>query len=172
MKLPRPKISFRMRTFIEHAIVGGPFWDVCCDHGYVGIRALESNLFSEVYFVDQVPHIMNRLETLLEQSRKTTKEHKYFFYTQAGQDIESPVHGTLLIAGVGGLTIKTILASLIERKILHAKRLLLSPHTDELVLIDYLATESFQKIYQTSNKILIPEGKRHRALYILDLQST
>ena len=170
MRLPRPKLSSRMLTFIEHAVIGAPFWDVCCDHGYVGIKALETRLFPVVHFVDQVPHIMDRLKTLIEQSREGSLHSHYFLYSSSGEDLEENVEGTLLIAGVGGLTIKTILESLINKDKLKAQRLLLSPHTDERVLVDYMSNENFKTLYRPTEKILIPEGKRHRPLYLLDLK--
>lgn len=170
MKLPNPKLSTRMKSFLEHALKGQPLWDVCCDHGYVGIKALESSEFLEVHFVDQVPHIMQRLEMLLKQSWKIKSEHKYFLYLLPAEAIEGEVHGTLLIAGVGGLTIKTIVSTLIANQKLKAHRLLLSPHTDEKVLIQYLDDEIFKNLYTLTDKILMPEGKRFRPLYIFDLK--
>ena len=169
MKLPNPKLSKRMQHFIEFALKEKPFWDVCCDHGYVGIKALESCEYSEVHFVDQVPHIMQRLETLINQSWRIKADSKYFLHLLPGEKIELNVFGTLLIAGVGGLTIKTIISSLISTKILKAQRLLLSPHTDEKILIQYMEDESFYKLYSFSRKILMLEGARHRPLYIFDM---
>lgn len=159
-----------MKHFIDNALKGQPLWDICCDHGYVGIKALETSEFSEVHFVDQVPHIMDRLNTLIKQYWRIKPEHKYSLHLLSGEDLEMDVNGTMLVAGVGGLTIKTIVSTLIEKKKLHAKRLLLSPHTDEKVLIQYLDDADFQKIYGVTEKILMPEGKRFRPLYILDLK--
>ena len=135
MKLPSPKLSPRMKSFIEHAIPNASFWDVCCDHGYVGIQALTSNQFTSVHFVDQVPHIMKRLQQLIYQNKNLRAEHKFFLQTCPGEEIEGDVEGTLLIAGVGGLTMKNILTSLMSKKTLLAQRLLLSPHTDEKVIV-------------------------------------
>lgn len=170
MKLPNPKLTTRMKHFIDNALKNQPLWDVCCDHGYVGIKALETSEFPEVHFVDQVPHIMERLETLIKQYWRIKPEHNYFLHLHSGESLEMDVNGTMLVAGVGGLTIKTIVSSLIEKKRLHANRLLLSPHTDEKVLIQYLEDAEFQKIYSITEVILMPEGKRFRALYILDLK--
>ncbi len=169
MKLPNPKLSKRMQCFIENALKDRPFWDVCCDHGYVGLKALESCEFSEVHFVDQVPHIMHRLESLINQSWRIKANSKYFLYLMPGEDLEMEILGTILIAGVGGLTIKTIISSLITANKLKAHRLLLSPHTDEVVLVKYVEDNSFNKLYSLTNKILMPEGSRFRPLYIFDL---
>lgn len=158
-----------MRTLLEHALKNEPLWDVCCDHGYVGIKALESGHHKEVHFVDQIPHIMERLQLLINQSRSNTlKQQSYYLYTLAGQDISNDIYGTLLVAGVGGTTIVTILDGLITKKNLKAKRLLLSPHMDEKIFVNYIESENFKHHYFLKEKIMMPEGPRERPLYIFD----
>lgn len=168
MKLPSPKLTTRMKSFIDHAIVNAPFWDVCCDHGYVGIKALISGQFSEVHFVDQIPHIMKRLQTLIYQNRELRSEHIYELHICSGEDISRDVEGTLLIAGVGGLTMKNILSALINKGHLQCDRILLSPHTDEKVIVEYIMSDFFQGLYRVDDKKMLPEGKRERPLYILN----
>ena len=41
-------------------------WDLCCDHGYLGLRVLHEALCDQVVFVDRVPHIMADLAARLE----------------------------------------------------------------------------------------------------------
>jgi tRNA (adenine22-N1)-methyltransferase len=167
MRLPNPKLSPRMRTFLDYALIDNVLWDVCCDHGYVGIKAMESGSFTEVHFVDQIPHIMERLDKLIHQSKKI-KDHKYFLYTLPGEAIINEIHGTMLIAGVGGSTIKNILQGLFLKKNLKAKRLLLSPHMDEKIFVAYIDSEEFKNAYSFKEKILMKEGPRERPLYIFD----
>ena len=168
MKLPSPKLTIRMRSFIDHAIPHAPFWDVCCDHGYVGIKALVSSQFTVVHFVDQVPHIMKRLQTLIYQNRELRSEHQYQLHVCSGEEINSNVEGTLLVAGVGGLTMKNILNALIDKDHLQCDRILLSPLTDEKVIVEFIMSEFFQGLYSVDDKKLLPEGKRERPLYILN----
>ncbi len=168
-KLPSPKVSLRMKTFVEEAIDGLAFWDFCCDHGYIGIHALKTERFTEVHFVDQVPHIIDRLRALFAQSNKVKPEYRYFFHSLGGEDLEMEVDGNCLIAGVGGTTIKIILENLHSKNLLKAKRLLLSPHLDEHILLPFLE-EKLSEHYALVKKIMIPEGKRIRPLYVLDLK--
>ncbi len=170
MKLPNPRLSRRMKCFIDNALKNEPLWDICCDHGYVGIKALETSQFTEVHFVDQIPHIMDRLETLIKEYWRIKPEHNYTLHAMSGEDIEVDIYGTMLIAGVGGLTIKTIISSLLKKDKLHARRLLLSPHTDEKTLIQLLDEVEFKNLYHLTDKILLPEGKRIKPLYIVDLK--
>ena len=166
-RLPKPKISPRMKIFVDNSLDGIPFWDFCCDHGYIGIHALKSERFNEVHFVDQVPHIIHRLQALFLQSPHVKEQYKYFFHIAAGEDLSQEVHGNCLIAGVGGTTIKIILENLMAKNILHAKRLLLSPHLDEHILIPFMQNNLGEK-YLLKEKILIQEGRRNRPLYIFD----
>ncbi len=169
MKLPKPKLSPRMQIFLDQGIAGLPFWDICCDHGYIGIGALKSDKFSEVHFVDQVPHIMDRLEKLFLQSPHLKPHYRYFFHRLPGEAIEVEIFGSFLVAGVGGATATSILKSLLERKNLKAHRLLISPHMDEKILLTFTTEKIFKVQYQFIEKIEIEEAGRVRPLYIFDL---
>ncbi len=158
-----------MKIFIEEGLDDLPFWDVCCDHGYVGIGGLHSKRFSHVHFVDQIPHIMKRLELLIKQSPELDDSFFYTLHTIPAESINEDIHGTFLIAGVGGLSIKNILSACLETRKMKAQRLLLSPHTDEEVLIEYMLSEEFKKIYKIKERLLLKDNKRLRPLYILDI---
>lgn len=158
-----------MLTFLEHSMKDDALWDVCCDHGYVGIRALQSGEYTEVHFVDKIPHIMDRLEQLILQSSRKNK-CPYELHLMSGEDLERRLSGTVLIAGVGGMTIRTIIDSLIDKELLLAGRLLLSPHTDEKVLVAYMQSQKFKDRYLLIDKIMMPEGSRFRPLYIFNEQ--
>lgn len=110
-----------MQLFVDQALDGKEFWDFCCDHGYIGIGALESKRFSHVHFVDPVKHIMERLEQLIQQAPESDKL-KYSLHVKKGEEIESEVKGTAVIAGVGGLLITLILKALKEQKKLSAEK--------------------------------------------------
>ncbi len=167
-KLTSPKVSNRMKQFVDNALPALPFWDVCCDHGYIGIAALKSLKFEEVHFVDQVPHIMERLDKLIHQSPHLNPAYNFFLHISSGENLDMDIYGTILIAGVGGTTIIKILDSLFERQYLKANRLLLSPHLDEHILIPYLESNPISKLYTLTEKILMSERRRIRPLYIYD----
>jgi tRNA (adenine22-N1)-methyltransferase len=173
VKLANPRLSPRMKIFLHYSQKGQPFWDICCDHGYVGIGALKSGEFGVVHFVDQVPHIIERIRQLMSQSHNYQSENgkkenvHYFYHSLPGETIDRDVFGTILIAGVGGLTIKNILSALLQKERCKAERILLSPHTDEAVMVNFISSEYFLKYYELSEKVLITENKKERPLYIL-----
>lgn len=162
------KLSARLRVFLEQSLRDKPLWDICCDHGYVGIAALKEGTFSEVHFVDQVSHIIKKLESILIAEDYSTP---YYLHAIGAEGLNEKMSGTFLIAGVGGLTIKNIMSPLLKKELMQCERLLFSPQTDELVLVDFLASSEVSSLYELKEKILIPEGRRVRSLYVLDLRT-
>lgn len=170
-KLKNPKLTIRMKLFLEFTLKGEDFWDICCDHGYVGIGALKSNEYSNIHFVDQVPQIMERLSQLLKQTFLRLDEINCHLHVLPAESLDEEIKGNVLIAGVGGLTIKTILDTLLQSNKLKAKRIILSPHTDEAVLINYMISAEFQNFYKINSKEKYMEIKKCRTVYILDALS-
>ena len=171
-KPKRLKLSLRMKLFLDSALQNDSFWDLCCDHGHVGIGALvlknQEKSFTSVYFVDQVSHIMNSLQLKIDHLYNKPNI-PYALYSLPAEDLEVELTGTVLIAGVGGFTIRKILSSLISKNILKAKRLLLSPHTDVKTLEEYFACDEFKKCYFLKEKLSVVVGKKEKPFFILDL---
>jgi tRNA (adenine22-N1)-methyltransferase len=165
-KLPKPKISPRMQYFVNQADANIPFWDFCCDHGYIGIAAMTSGKFCEVHFVDQIPHIIERLKKLFEQSPSKNIYDKYFFYDCGGENLNTNIQGNVIIAGVGGRTIVSILNSLISKNILAAQKIILSPHLDIKLMEDFCNTQLPQLDYVFLGKDEVIENNRARPIYI------
>lgn len=121
------KLSPRLQTFFDLFLPKQPVWDFCCDHGYVGLKALEAETFPEVHFVDPVPHLIQKIKYICDK-HEAVGAH---FHCSHGEELAQDILGNVLIAGVGAETIITILKSLHERGYLKAKRLILSPHRHE-----------------------------------------
>ncbi len=165
-KLPKPKISPRMKYFVEQANSNSPFWDFCCDHGYIGIAALMSGKFSEVHFVDQIPHIIERLKKLFDQSPSKDTFNHYFFHDCGGENLQMDIHGSIVIAGVGGRTIISILSSLISKNQLYADKIILSPHLDISMMENFCNEHLIKNNYAQIIKDTIIENNRSRVVYI------
>ena len=86
---------------------GFPAFDLCCDHGYLGIGALLSDRVPHVTFVDQVPAVIDRLSDRfpvhLDRTRAT------FIVKDAATLAVGKVPGTIVIAGVGATVAGDIL---------------------------------------------------------------
>lgn len=165
-KLPKPKVSPRMQFFVDEADPGMPFWDFCCDHGYIGIAALLSNKFTAVHFVDQIPHIIDRLKKLFAQSPEKNLYPNYFFHDNGGENLDCEIEGNIIIAGVGGRTIISILQAIIKKNHLKAKKIILSPHLDIKMMEEFCLEQLENYHYQLLKKVEINENNRIRPVYI------
>ncbi|WP_374029689.1 tRNA (adenine(22)-N(1))-methyltransferase TrmK [Bdellovibrio bacteriovorus] len=163
------KLSERMQFIYDQLLPNKPVWDFCCDHGYMGLNAYESGRFPEVYFVDQVPHIVQQLEQRFH--REYYREDalaKAFFLAKKGEDIDLPLTGTAMVAGVGAFTIFNILQELHQKGLLHAQRLILGPQRDELKLREMIRAEGDFGYPFCNEHYEILEKGRARKLLIFD----
>ncbi len=168
IKAANSQLSQRLSTALENALPGKEFWDICCDHGILGIHALRSQNFLEVNFVDQVPEIMRRLE---EKIRKYIKKSdfpvgKLNFYTCPAEVLQAPLKGNICILGVGAEKINFILQEWARLNLLHADRLILGPHKDTEWFCEKVIPH-FQR-YHLVKKIDLLEKNRTRTILVLD----
>jgi tRNA (adenine22-N1)-methyltransferase len=155
----------RLQLIFEQLLPGLPVWDFCCDHGYLGEAAVGSRLFPEVHFVDQVPSIIERLEKRL-LTKYILKNYK--IKLSAAENLQEPVFGNVIIAGVGGHTILEILQSLQQKNLLQMQRLILGPHRDEGRLLQWLQCHGKLLSICTSAEYSVPEGPRLRKIIVVD----
>jgi tRNA (adenine22-N1)-methyltransferase len=101
------------------------FYDLCCDHGMLGMAVLENDLAEHVIFNDQVPHIIDNLKTSL--SSYITKS--IAFETKPCQKIKFKPNSTICILGVGCNTIHKLLEAIDNEQ-----TLIISTHTRPLLL--------------------------------------
>ena len=171
IKTPGSRLSHRLSMALENALPGKEFWDICCDHGILGIHALHSQNFLAVNFVDQVPHIMNRLEEKIRKYIKklampSSENEKFNFYSCPAELLPVPLKGSVCILGVGAEKIDFILREWLKADLLQADRLILGPHKDtdwfcEKVIPHFLK-------YHLVKKIDLLEGNKTRTILILD----
>ncbi len=163
------KLSERLTIVYENLLPEKDVWDICCDHGYLGIAAYKNANFTHIYFVDRVPEIIDRLKIQFHKSIfKTDSAVKTSFIGTAGQDIHTNVTGTVCITGVGGSAIFKILDGLAKNNFLNADRLILGPHRDEMNLLELIKNSSLLNQYHLKSEYKIVENNFKRGLFILD----
>ncbi len=163
------RISPRLQVVYDNLLEGHDVWDVCCDHGFLGGAAYESRRFANIYFVDQVASIINRVKVTFETYVfKTDNPSKAFFFAESGEQIKTIVTGNLCIAGVGAHVINDILCGLAKNEKLAAQRIILGPHRDEEKLEKMLAVNELLSQYKMSAKKEMQENGRNRIFFILD----
>jgi tRNA (adenine22-N1)-methyltransferase len=85
------KLTPRLQTIFNSLMLGKPVWDLCCDHGYLGLRCYLSKQFPEVHFVDQVEEIITSLEVKFRENYSDIQNPtKISFIAMAGEKLTSP----------------------------------------------------------------------------------
>ena len=167
------RLSARLQLVFDNLIAGEDVWDFCCDHGYLGGAAYKSELFKNVYFIDPVESIMEKLKTHFYKFVFNEKNNSLpHFKPQLGQTIDESVKGTVSIVGVGGFLIYEILSGLADKKLLVAQRLILGPHRDGEKLLAMLTNNSRFNNYGLSSQKEVVENNRTRIFYIFDLKKS
>lgn len=132
------KYSERIRKTVELMEPADCLADIGCDHGYMSILAMQSNLYRKIYAADvnEGPlckakenicsfHLEDRIIPVLSDGLKSVPE-----------DINAVV-----ICGMGGLLIRRILCDCSER-IGNLTQMILGPHSEIEELRAYLITET------------------------------
>ncbi len=159
------KLSLRLATAFENSLPGYPLWDICCDHGLLGIHALMSKNFPEVHFVDQVPKIMSSLSAKIERKR-TASMPLASCHLLPAENIQHSLEGSVCVLGVGAQKIEIFLNAWEGAGLLQAKRLILGPHKDEVWFLKNIIPSL--KNYQLQKQIDVLERGRKRTIFILD----
>ena len=153
-------LSPRIQLIVDHTLPNEPFWDLCCDHGYIGIGALTYQNVSEVHFVDQVSHIIEKIK-----SYSKSTETPLFYHNAPAETLTNQFKGTVVICGVGMNTILDVLNENQKNTQSYIKRWIIGPHTHQdaseilsNLLIGY-------KLFQKSSVL---ERGRNRDFYIFD----
>lgn len=159
-----PTLSPRLQALFDGLLPGEPVWDVCCDHGYLGIAALRSGNFPEVHFVDQVPSIIRNLQ---ERLFKSKYPEKIFFHAMDANTFQAPVGGNLVIAGIGGVNMIQILQRLNSLDLLKVQRLILCAHRDDDKLKEWLLCLAAKGPFNFIAEQVVTERGRSRRVFVL-----
>lgn len=163
-------LSTRLQLIFDNLIAGHDVWDFCCDHGYLGGAAYKSQQFKNIYFVDSVTTIIEKLKSRFYKYLFDEKNESLpYFVLQSGQKVNEPVYGTACITGVGAHVIYEILNGLAENNFLKAQRLILGPHRDAEKLLLMLQNNKYFDCYKLSMQKNILENNRNRQFFIFDL---
>ena len=126
--------------------------DVGCDHAYLGIFALQEKRVSRVISIDrnEAPLRVAQRNAL----RAGVLDRMQLRCTDGLENIEIPPHSTLVMAGMGGKTIKEIVLRISLQKI---ETLILQPNRDAHEVRNYL----FEQNWGVVDAQIFPQGKQH-----------
>jgi len=146
-------LPLRLQSLLDRCEPGFPLWDLCCDHGLLGLEALESGLFPQVIFNDAVPHVLELLAP-----RLAGREDAKLVLSRA-EDIPEILIGNLVIAGVGGEKIFKILMSHANAGRLKARRVIVCPEKHA----DWLSEQSIPGL-RLEEHVTIPHNHHTRQI--------
>ena len=164
-KYLKDNASERILTICRSLLCHRPIYDMCCDHGIIGLYAFYEGGFPSLHLIDSSQSVIDSLNQRL--SYYGLKDDKIFVYHKdaASMDIRQK-SSNIVIAGIGAKNMVKILDNLLPR-LKGAHRLILGPQTQIAFMENYLAslnTEGFS-VRAASEK------KRQRFIYTLDFNS-
>ncbi|WP_422379377.1 tRNA (adenine(22)-N(1))-methyltransferase TrmK [Marinicellulosiphila megalodicopiae] len=136
------------------------FWDLCCDHGFLGMTLFKNTQNSQIHLVDQVPKIVE----ILKQKYEKFNDGRALFKTQNATQIilNTNKRHLIVIAGVGGETAIEILESIINKNPKANMDFAISPNSHIFQLRCFL-----QKHFTLLHEDLIRDGNRfHEHIFV------
>lgn len=136
-------------------------WDCCCDHGYLGLKILDAALCEKLIFVDQVPHIVQRLRTKLLPF--PADSYGAIAGDAASLCFDPNKRHLVILAGVSGKTVISIMEAICSNHRCAQIDFLLCPTKSLYDVREYLISERFLLAHEA----IVTEKRRHyEVIYI------
>lgn len=144
------QLSKRLKTIIDLVEPCELVYDLCCDHGLIGLNIYSNKISKNVIFNDQVDSIINKLED------KICDIYSYIplgidFLKKPAKEIKFKNKSTIVLVGIGYGTIIRILPKIPQDCII-----ILSSHTKALELRSYLNNK-----YELLDEVLVEENDKY-----------
>ena len=148
------KISKRIESIVD--LAPGPYdevWDLCCDHGKIGMHYAHTHAVKTIHFVDQVISITDNLT--LQLDTYIPSSCKFYVHTKPAENlqIQQKEKNLFIMAGIGSETIIKILDNFEQQKLLN-NHFLISTHKYPHKIRRYLIDKRL-KLFE---EILVVEG--------------
>ncbi len=138
------KVSERMRRIVDCIEDGRPTWDLCCDHGLVGLWAWHTRALPELHFVDRVPGIINDLER--DVGLHLDSRGLAFHSIDAVSLVLPERPCNVILCGIGFRAFERIMSALYANP--REDRLVASVHAEEGRLAPFLERTGWQLVQQ------------------------
>ena len=125
-------LDARLGLILDLLPKGLPLWDVGCDHGYLGFRALQNGIVPEAHFVEPslpaMESLLSRWNSPGYESFRQKFKGQVHFHQCHGEDLPAKKpQGCAVLAGMGARRIRTIVGGWDP---LPFRALILNPRTD------------------------------------------
>lgn len=154
-------LSPRLQLLFDQLLPGLDVWDLCCDHGYLGLKAHAAGVFRRIHFVDSARHLIESLQ------KRFGRHEGLYFHSLPAEKLGEKLQGNVIAAGVGAELICRILHELTASGVLAAERLVLGPHKDAEKLQEWLGQDC---VFSASYSLLavreVFEKGRRREVFV------
>ncbi len=132
-KFPLSKRLHTIFSLIPHE--GEDFWDIGCDHGYLGINVGMHRSYKTVYLVDPSEEVQQKLKL---SGADIPKVFNYKFIKEKGENLKVKNNSNVFVlCGFGGKQIMRAIESL-SKQLMSPALFILSPHRDSAPLRQWL----------------------------------
>lgn len=151
-----------IRQWIDQQDTYHDIWDLCCDHGHLGLHLHQNHTLTHVHLIDKIPSIIHKIR------KKYTSliDSRLHMQQLDAQDIV--LTGTprqmIVIAGIGGGTVKSLLQAIIanpKNASQHAIDFIISPNAHTFELRNYLRNNIEGYVFELINEAFISDNNKH-----------
>ncbi len=155
----------RLKTILRYVRGDVPPYDLCCDHGLLGLSAWEERDLPQLHLIDQSPRVMQKLQGNL-LHRGLASEPRIKLQTLPAEQLTLPFESCdIVIAGVGVQTMIDIMAAIFSEG-LSQHRLILGCQQKTQELRFYLRRRGFKLV----DEDVVLENGRFREILVLEGQ--
>ncbi len=129
-------ISARINTILNLIIKGSVVADIGSDHGYLLVALLKSKISKKVLGVENKIGPFNRLKSNLDLHLKEYRDNYSIILSDGLADVDSS-YDTIVIAGMGFITIKNLILRSIE-KVKYIKYFIIDSHNNTYELRKFM----------------------------------
>jgi tRNA (adenine22-N1)-methyltransferase len=158
----RARVSERMLRIVDFVIDGRPTWDLCCDHGLIGMWAWHVRDLPELHFVDRAPGLIDELERRI---RDHIEGDGLYFHACDATEIQIPAQPcNIIVAGIGFRASRRIFSHIDPSVAAH--RLIASVHAEAERVPAHLQALG----WNLTDEAIVEEDGRTRKITVWDGQ--
>lgn len=158
----KTRLSKRLTALFNQVPIGyDAIWDLCCDHGRLGLALLETERAPLVHFNDSVPSILADLQQRLERYGAVN----FQLHQSPAEQLQLPEQGRqlLILAGVGDELSVRIIDALSQQRPVSQLDWLISPANNLFQLRAFLQQRQFGLI---DEGLVFDNGRGYEWLYV------
>ena len=167
-KFKRIKLSKRLQSLYDliEKDSSQTLYDLCCDHGDLGLRVAQDGIASTVFLIDRVPSIIDALSVRIEATDIPSGVKIFALCEDSSQTQKTIKNSTLILAGIGEDTAISILEQIDLCPKCH---LILGVHSENFELREYLKNKGFGLI---AEKVIKDKGKLYELIKVSKCSKT